>query len=662
MTKTLTRLFSCLLGVAALLGVGTAMAGEVAPYINPAHVTRLYYGADSHYLQPWRGYLEVVPASVFDTGVAVTINPADFNGVPVARVVALLARQGVRRVRLVVPWGQDLSHPETMSSRAQLGAALRAMREHRVRPLLTLTIDDALPCPLKTVNKTLKLDAPAGATSLVLADTDGLRAHYTGPVGWVRGKAADPMITAVDATSGRITLAKPLPFALRAGEQVTFAVLRYRPFGDPAGVAYQETLKGWLQFVDTVAATATEALGATGWQLDKGFDLEIWDQHVLERSEFLRINAYYDKPVATYDERAVWDGRLMHDTAEHLYTHPNQFRGVHLANGFSASLPWQGATRQHVRVGALSKHLELALRRFPQEDERGPFRGVTLNAQGAAGVRSYAPAYKAYFPEILGVALQTDTLIRDMGPFKQAVMSGEAGRYARTVDGVPSTMGVWLTSFSVTPTEAAPGLAPAKAQRVAAKALLRAATFYLNKGAGVVATPALASQGGVLPPEALTALANGKLPPADAPEVGEPLRALSRLSTLMHQRTELMLHQRRLDVVSVQDTHDHVQFLGLGTPEFPHLYNRDVFAFLPFQLAGNRFAIPYYVMTRNLLEDLRPESYSVQVRGFRSSARFSAVDPLTNKAVPVQASKPNRDGVTLTLTATDYPCVLLVNE
>jgi hypothetical protein len=48
-----------------------------------------------------------------------------------------------------------------------------------------------------------------------------------------------------------------------------------------------------------------------------------------------------------------------------------------------------------------------------------------------------------------------------------------------------------------------------------------------------------------------------------------------------------------LTLDSITDTHNHYQFAGAGTAAHPNLYDRDVFAFLPFQVNAKRFVIPY---------------------------------------------------------------------
>ena len=63
---------------------------------------------------------------------------------------------------------------------------------------------------------------------------------------------------------------------------------------------------------------------------------------------------------------------------------------------------------------------------------------------------------------------------------------------------------------------------------------------------------------------------------------------------------------RKITLDQISDTHDHFQFAGDGTPAHPPLYDRDVFAFLPFQVNARTFVIPYYVMTRDVTHVYNP--------------------------------------------------------
>ncbi len=86
---------------------------------------------------------------------------------------------------------------------------------------------------------------------------------------------------------------------------------------------------------------------------------------------------------------------------------------------------------------------------------------------------------------------------------------------------------------------------------------------------------------------------------------------------------------RQLSLTRISDDHDQRQFDGDGTPGRPPLYNRDVLAFLPFQVSDDRFVASVYVMTRDLTKvhrsdlpatdparfDLPPAAYRLTIGG-----------------------------------------------
>ena len=68
-------------------------------------------------------------------------------------------------------------------------------------------------------------------------------------------------------------------------------------------------------------------------------------------------------------------------------------------------------------------------------------------------------------------------------------------------------------------------------------------------------------------------------------------------------------------VDAVWDCHDRAQIQGDGTAARPAVYNRDLFVLRPFQVDAPRFAVPYYLMTRNVAVDLPDERFGVTLLG-----------------------------------------------
>ena len=85
-------------------------------------------------------------------------------------------------------------------------------------------------------------------------------------------------------------------------------------------------------------------------------------------------------------------------------------------------------------------------------------------------------------------------------------------------------------------------------------------------------------------------------------------------------------------------------------------------------------------MTRDVLNDMEPEQYIVTVKGLRAAGTtMTAYDPIQNRNLPVKvtqaynsqsspqshsqdATNQDTSSLTLELTATDYPYLLIVDE
>ena len=124
-------------------------------------------------------------------------------------------------------------------------------------------------------------------------------------------------------------------------------------------------------------------------------------------------------------------------------------------------------------------------------------------------------------------------------------------------------------------------------------------------------------------------------------------------------------------------TRERLSFKGDGTPEHPDRFHRDDFACLPFQLDHNRFAVGYYVVTRNMIhpwkkdaDALDPARYDMpeqhfdltlsNVRG--EAASVSSYDPITDAKAPVKVVASTATTLTVRLATVDYPRFLYIEE
>ena len=653
-----------------------ASAGQLnGPYIDPNFLTQ--FGDYSYWLQPWRSYLETMPAAtlVDAPGMSFNLNqPQDPN-----LVATMLARHGIRHVRIEIGWGSMSYADETQldNGGAYVRQLLRAARDHGLRPTILLNSNSGVPCPALLYQRTVAAAAPAGSRTVDLTDASGLIPGYSG-LSNLGGSywAADALITSISGNT--ITLSKPLPDALQAGQVVPMATLKYRPFSDPSGPEYQDTVAGWDRYVGNVAAFVTNELGTAGAS-DKGFDLEVWNELTFG-SEFLHINNYYDpayQPYAPpgqpgYQENDIYEGRLIRETADYIDAHPTAFAGVTVSNGFANTIPWPASSAQPQRIGAISKHPYAGRVTYPAGDPHVANPGLTpVNALfGRETVNPFVPAFSAYLPEYFGNLLQTETMIRDMSPLTNSIYGTPHGRYARVINGsiVPTT--TWMTEWNIEPSGDDPTVTVAAAQALKAKAAARALAFYANKGVtqldffghidddrglGLINHNFLqyASQPGAPP-----------YPADDTAYTSPALAVVQRMTDWMGTNLDRSLASTRaLTVTSIADSHDHIQYAGDGTPEHPSLFDRDVLAILPFQVNAKRFVIPYYVQTRDIKQSLAPEQFTVTLKGIDANgAKMTAYDPLNDAMVSVGVKARSATSAVLTLTATDSPILLTIQE
>src|SRR5688572_19027275 len=70
--------------------------------IDPAQQTAVAFGERSHWLQPWRAYLDTVPAARLRDAIGINFNVEPGEAAAAAR---LLARSGFARARVEIGWG-----------------------------------------------------------------------------------------------------------------------------------------------------------------------------------------------------------------------------------------------------------------------------------------------------------------------------------------------------------------------------------------------------------------------------------------------------------------------------------------------------------------------------------------------------------------------------
>ncbi len=402
--------------------------------------------------------------------------------------------------------------------------------------------------------------------------------------------------------------------------------------------------------------------------------------------------AVYSAPLSAAEVRAHFDaGRLdpalaqgraddeiLRRTTAYLRDPANGVAGIGIANGFASQRPWDAGSTSPPGLTALSKHpyLYSGMRRFPPAvvDETRPLdaQGDVDGTQNALGdwQERFTPTYDSFHPEYylwathkvqryFGFPIQMDNLIRDLSPITTTLNGVEHGRSTHPPGAAPP--GVWVTEMNINPAGAPAGMQPANRLHFQAKSALRTLVSFVNKGVSNV--DLFAAKGGnfaLVADSFFGSLGSGY--PGDTTG-GEVMDSVRRLMAGFAGAVPIS-QPRQLSLAEIGDYAGNTQFAGDGTADHPTLYNRDVFAFLPFQVTDRRFVVPLYVMTTNLARpDMAEEKYRLTIGGVRGNGvKVSGSDPLTGASVAVKLVSTASDRIVVELPVTDSPRLLTIQE
>jgi hypothetical protein len=648
-------LLAALAAVPSSAGPSTPAAGEpgfaFSRPIDRRQQSLLDFGLRSHWLQPWRAYLETVPASRLRNGLGIVFNVQPKEA---ERTAQLLAAVGFRRARIEIGWSNVAwSRRPRLKNAGRYRVILRALQRHGLRPLILLNANHGYPGPLRRSRIRVTQPAPAGARTLELDRRSAalVTPGRTGLDSTTDYKAADILFASIEGTT--VALSKPLPRDMAAGNY-SVTTLRYEPFRRPDDPLFEETMRGWLDYVGLVTRQVKSILG------NESFDVEIWNE-LSFGSDFLDLNRYYDHEVVTGDPAATQD-TILRRTIAFLRDPDHGVSRIGIGNGFASERPWEAGSTSPVGLTAIDKHPYSRRVSFPQPGRYKDARAVNPlgridERQDEAGAwhDAFSPSYSAFLPEYYLTAIQTEHLVRDLSPFATDLLGTRHGRFTHPRGSQPPV--VWLTEFGLDLDQV-----PAAAVRhIKTKMALRAAAAWINKGAGALY---------------FYAVHHGRwaLYKPGAEGGGQVLRALKRFMSAFAGPDRLR-HRQHLRLEAVADRHHRRQFEGDGTPAHPPLYDRDVVAFLPFQVAERRVVVPVYVMTRDLLRayrpglgrgdprryDLPPESFRLTIGGVAGlGATVRATDPLSGKDVPVRVVSRGRGRLVVELALTDSPRLLVL--
>jgi hypothetical protein len=661
----------------ATAGPPPAPAPPFAP-IDPRQQTALEFGDRSHWLQPWRAYLDTPLAAELRDAVGLNLNVEPGQLAATAR---LAAANGVARARVELSWNLiDYADTGRLADPARARALLATLRDNGIRPLILLNSNHGEPVPVQRLDLVTTAAAPAGARSVPLAPGSAASVvpGRTGLDATDRFKAAATIITAVGA-DGVATLSRPLEAALPAGAHPA-TTLRFEPFARPTlpggapNPAFERALDGWLDYATAIAAEARDVLGPGN------FDLEVWNE-LSFGSDFLDINTYYDPAIDTGsgDPFVVTTDAILRRTVDALRDPGLALGPIGIGSGFASQRPWDAGSTSPPGLSALDKHPYPPRLTFPGDQAPSTIRALDAQGQpdgarGPGGIwqGAFTPTYQAYFPEHFLSAIQTEHLVRDLSPITTSVFGTDHGRLT-SPPGAPAPR-MWVTEVNMAP---GGGFGAAARSRFRAKVALRSVLAFAAKGVEAVHLYAARDASGahqLIDQAFFDAVEAGTGYPGDDAG-GQALVALRRLAAAAAGPEEVA-ERRALSLTAVSGG-EGSEFAGDATAAHPDLAHRDLVAAFPFQAGERRFVVGAYVMTRDLervrqpglapddpaRHDLAPSAYRLRLSGLRScDLSLSATDPLAGAAVPARVIDCSVPEATVELPLTDSPRLLEISE
>jgi len=676
------------------------------------------FGQRSYYLAPWRAYMDTWPAARFLRMPGIYFNVSAEQSDATA---AVLAECGFRTARIEIGWDHlTYDDPTRFVDEASLRTQLTSLKKHGIRPLILLNSNGKGPCPLRTSSTRLLKDAEVGATTLELQSVRSIRPHYTGLMEQ-NYAVASPMIVQIDEAANAVKLSAPLKKAIAAGP-IRLTTLRYRPFGGRTladgtpNPAAQETVDGWDSYMKVVIKLVHDVMGTKD---DAGFDLEIWNEYSFG-SQFLDDKNYYSPPIK-YSEPIRYAAHGMQRTGpeillpmavDYVSDPKNRLPGVRVISGFANQRPRDSGSDLWPSQKGFSRHYYTSLRPFgnfnntdglvsPETDRMlqpvvnalGQIDGQRQPDKQASLVPGsfFIPTLAVSMPEVWHYGYKTEFLTRDVQPFP-GPMPGH-GRYTHPGNGRAAE--VWQSEYntwrwpwveSLIKNHAVDKDDPALAtlmHRLGAKALLRGLVFHSHKGLETITAYTAQHNNNsfaVIPAAFFDALAknNFQLNDAVRAQAGPQLAAIKRACDLMREGEAFGDRPTRaLRVEKLVEHKPRLVFRGDGTPAHPDVYHRDDFAVLPWQLADNRFAVGFYVLTRNIVHEWDPAKplldaarYDMpdqqfdltlgNVRGLEAVVRV--LDPMTDLLAEAKIMSATATSLTVRVATTDYPRFLLIDE
>jgi hypothetical protein len=610
----------------------------VAPYISQDYLNALPWGKQSFYIQPWRAYMETVPATQLQDGIGINYNmPEDTNN---DAAVALLARAGFKHMRLEMSWTKVNWDENGLidGNTARYMSILTAFHKYGITPLILLNANDGMPGPNLAYNRKVMAGGTAGSTTLTLDSVANLVPKYSGISNLTTNKMNEVFFTRVNSVNKTVTLSKPLPRDLAPGTMVQINTLKYQPFYPVGTPEFNQTMAGWLKYTKLMLDMVKQA------GIDN-FEVEIWNEFTFG-SDFLSINNYYSPQIANFPPFFQPGGQAWEMGNQTLNFVKQNYPGTKVIWGFSNTSFYEteikdlpaGMDGQSYHPYGTDKKVSSPT--FPEADRYSWF------------VEGFVPqnVTKSQPEGWAQDGIKTETLTHLLNPTERLT-----AKPANT-----TTFSHYFSEHGSIPSEN--GITdPADALAFKQKSLVRSLLFWLNKGISKV---------DIFSAYEDSELAQGMLyagiNPADYASYSDDQLLTPALKTLQNT---MAVFAGAISSPQTRPLSVDVTSLGNQTSAFkgdathPDLYNRDLFTFLPYQVNPQKFVIATYVMSYDITKPLEPMDFRQTIKNVNGlTANVKYYDPITNQAVPVNVVSREANSITVVTQNVDYPRLLTVDE
>jgi hypothetical protein len=591
--------------------------GQLAPLMP--------FRPQSFYLQPWRGYLETVPAAQFLNGIGINYNlPA---GTDDNALLAYLAGAGIRTIRVEVPWTIVPWTEDQLDNAERLGIIFSACFRLGIMPIILLNANDGAPCPHQDSQHVVTRGADTGERALQLNVVNDLVEGRSGITGLFGGPMAGYLFTEINQATQDVTLSRPLPKPLPSGTPVTVSTLKYAPLYPVGTPQFADTSAGWLRYIELVCRLLNECS-------IKDCVFEVWNE-LSFGSAFTQINNYYSPPLINSSPDFLNPGGCCWDLARQTQILVSQLMPqAQMIWGFS------NTTFYHTAIKNLPPG-------FAGQSYHPYGTGKETTPKDFPDKSRYSWFIEGYIPQGLTkcmpegwahLGIQTEQIIRLLYPPD------------RLTTFPPQSAGFhhYMTEHGFVPAEA--GITdPLAAQEYKAKCTLRALLFWLNKGINRLAIYCAydSSDTGM-----------GLLPASLSPLTDSPSFAMLRRLTDQFQGAEPLAKTNALQIDVTAVGAQPVVFAG--DKQHPSLPYREMFTFLPFQVNKNKFVCGFYLMSYDITHPPPAMAYRVMVTHPDTViTKASIFEPLSGRSQEIKPLENHPGKFIIRLHADEIPRLLI---